>query len=590
MPWVRSYIGRKLHLPPSALQPPENPQDEASLPLASLGKHSLIVGTTGSGKSRSTLHVLQSLLEEGHSVVLLDPKGETLDHLLAYAVSSGYPANRIVLFDPANEAAGVPGLNPFLTGLPLAQIVADFLNLIAQASSSWGPRLQNLLVNTCLIVGTHRLSPYEIVRFLLRDDYRQYLLSRSVTPKDPYAYREALNFFTEEFANWSKAERSGAVAPVTNKLAELLRSPYLRPLLTAKRNTVDLRRLWRQSYLILVRLDRSRLGEEALKLLAGLLINLLLRTALRSQRGAPVPVTLAVDELPQVERLVGPLISDIVTLARSQGLSCLLACQHLDQLSDKLRSTLVSQCSVQLYFRLGYTDAKLIATSVCAGATRQITRYEVTRIRVDANGWAPPDLGADLPIVDDEGCCIHLEEERAKELGIASWGGGVSRLIEAAAEGLSEVWGWQLNVFDPGTRQLVPLQEFVARFEPRCLGLSYGLLRLTVRSPRPQVRVLATASESDQVRDLTRTIQSLPVQHALLRLDGQAVGIVKIQNVPNRHIRPLALAYCVARASAANSQGTAEIAATIAARQRAVDKVGRSQRPAPREFDDGSIH
>src|SRR5581483_3498885 len=102
------------------------------------------------------------------------------------------------------------------------------------------------------------------------------------------------------------------------KLGELLRSSFLRPLLCAPANTFRLDDLWRRQGLVLVWLDRTALGDEGARLLGGLLVNLLLRTAMRlpgSNR-----VILAIDELPLLEGLVGDSLAEIVAVARSLGL------------------------------------------------------------------------------------------------------------------------------------------------------------------------------------------------------------------------------------------------------------------------------
>jgi TraM recognition site of TraD and TraG len=195
---------------------------------------------------------------------------------------------------------------------------------------------------------------------------------------------------------------------VLNKIRELLRSAFLRPLLCARRNTLCLSRLWHQPGVVLLRLDRSTLGEEGSRLLAGLITHLLFRTALRA--AGPVPVVLAIDELPVLERFVGEALTEMVTLARSQGIQCLVACQHLAQLSENLRGALLANAAVQAFLRLGYADAKLVAASLAVGAEPRVTRLVATIDRQDRKSGRTETAEQRHPIRDAYGRPLRLSQ------------------------------------------------------------------------------------------------------------------------------------------------------------------------------------
>ena len=54
-----------------------------------LARHACVCGATGSGKTRLALHLLAEQLKAGCSVVMLDPKAETVRHLMQLAYRGG---------------------------------------------------------------------------------------------------------------------------------------------------------------------------------------------------------------------------------------------------------------------------------------------------------------------------------------------------------------------------------------------------------------------------------------------------------------------------------------------------------------------
>ena len=313
-PWFLSYAAERLDLPRAdgSREGPRSGTAEVDAPL--LARHACVCGATGSGKTRLALHLLAEQLRAGCSVVMLDPKAETIRHLLHLAYGTGVSPEEVTLLSPHMEGIGAPGWNPLdckATGLSPAQASADFVSVLAKSSGSWGPRLQDVLTNALIVISAHGLSLFELARLLQRDDYREGLLRQPLDPartgggtvSDAVVYDEARDYFLREFAAWGKSERTGAVAPVLNKFRELLRSPFLRSLLCARRSTLDLSSLWKRRGLVLVHLDGASLGDEGARLLGGLLAHGLLRTAMRAS--GPVPVVLALDEMGVAERFVG---------------------------------------------------------------------------------------------------------------------------------------------------------------------------------------------------------------------------------------------------------------------------------------------
>lgn len=581
-PWLRAYVARQLNEQISS----ESTSHSGLARIAddALARHSFLCGSTGMGKSRLGWHVIGEQLRSGCSVVAMDPKGDSFDHLLAHAIAGGIPPERVVILDP-RQPAGMPVVNLLTSRIPLGQAVGDFVALVLQSAKSTGPRMADLLVNGLILVGSQpEPSLYEFARFLVRDDYREALLRTPIQPPDPVAYEEARTYFAEEFGVWSRSERSGAVSPVMNKIREILRNRFLLPLLCGRGQSLDLSRLWREQWLVFVRLDRTALGDEGVRLLAGILTNLLFRTALRSS--GPVPVLLCLDELPQVERFVGGAIADIITVARSQNLRCLVACQHLEQLSDSLRSTLLANCAVQSFFRIGHADARLAAASLAAGTESRATRVTVDVAREDRKTGEVERSEWRQPICDAFGQPLRCDPLWwSCEPPSALQGPAALRSLAryTAVTGVA-----RLYVHAADTGEPVELGAYVAGLQTTEYAVEGPGLQLVVRFPRPRVTRSERTSESEAVRAWTRCLETLPVQHTVLRLAGQPAGVVKVANVTTPQVKDGEREAFLAASVAANGQAEDEIAAMLAWRRRQVDLV--AQGPATwQEADDGSL-
>lgn len=563
-PWFRAYLAHQLgaSFTDTAEQQKEK-KERAAVSEAALARHTFVCGATGSGKSRLIEHLLVEQLRQGCSAVVLDPKPDMIAHLLAHAQAIGLTPEQVTLLTP-RLSEGIPGWNPFLADIPLQQAAGDFVAVLERSTTSWGPRMQDVLTNALLIIGSHGLSLHELARFLVREEYREALLRLSSPASEQMAYQEARAYFHDEFGAWSKSERLQAVSPVLNKIRELLRSAFLRPLLCAGRNTLHLAPLWQRQGLVLVHLDRVALGEEGTKLLGGLLANLLFRTALRAS--GPVPVVLSLDELATVEHFLGGAITDIVTVARSQRLRLLVACQHLAQMSEGLRAALLANPAVQVFFRLGHTDARLVAASLAAGAEPRV-RKVVAGVEWENKSWGQAAMTEwRHPIREATGHPVRLDEagwERLKKRP-DYWNDPARTLRSLAGE-----WGARrLYVLSADRKEPVEVVQYVA-------GLSHSdyqitgpaPLELVVSFPRPRLSGIERWSEREALREWTKALQELPVQQAVLRLSepegkgGQQTGLVKIVNVPNPPNDPEQKAFrrAVLRA---NGQSVEEMEAT----------------------------
>ena len=110
-PWLHHYLKQRHGLEVDA-RPPDPAGDAFAISHALLGRHAVLCGASGSGKTRLALHLMREHLRAGGSAVVVDFKAETIRQVLALADEAGLSPEQVTLLWPQEAEAGVPGWNP----------------------------------------------------------------------------------------------------------------------------------------------------------------------------------------------------------------------------------------------------------------------------------------------------------------------------------------------------------------------------------------------------------------------------------------------------------------------------------------------
>ena len=87
--WFRAYLAERLDIALPASDPAPARSRRVAVGDDLLARHLCVCGATGSGKTRLALHLLSEQIRMGCSVVMLDPKLETIRHLMQFAQTAG---------------------------------------------------------------------------------------------------------------------------------------------------------------------------------------------------------------------------------------------------------------------------------------------------------------------------------------------------------------------------------------------------------------------------------------------------------------------------------------------------------------------
>lgn len=354
-------------------------------------RHLALLGKTGMGKSTLLERLATSDIAAGRGVALIDPHGDLAEHLLTAIPKRR--TNDVLLFDAGDRAFPI-AFNPLSTTrvddrpLVASGVISAFRKLYPDF---WGPRLEHIFRNVLLaLLERPDTSLLSAVRMLSDVRYRADVVARV---RDP-AVRA---FWTHEFAAMHPKFQAEAIAPIQNKVGQLVTSPILRHLLGQPKSAVDLRRIMDDGRILVVNLSKGRIGEDASNLLGSLLISTI---QLAAMARADVPEAqrrdffLYVDE---VQNFATESFATILSEARKYRLSLIVANQYLAQLDDSTLHALFGNLGTLVAFQAGVKDAEILAEQLGQELTPQdllmLPRYHAyARLLIDGMPSRPFSL------------------------------------------------------------------------------------------------------------------------------------------------------------------------------------------------------
>lgn len=316
--------------------------------------HFYIVGKTGTGKSQLLRIMLEQDIAAGQGCALFDPHGDLLHEVLR-----GIPPHRsseIVHLDVPNPEMRwhfnpFSGVAPENHALAAAGIVEVFKKIWPD---DWGPRLEHLLRNVVFTLLESSGSLADIPSLLTDKTFR----AQRVTSLRNDVVRA---FWTDEFERYSFPFRAVVTAPLQNKIGALLTDPLLRRILTEPGPSLDLREITDSRKILLVNLDKGRIGEGPATLLGSFLLSHIALTGIgRSSQRAEQRQDFFV-YLDEFQVFTTESLANMLSELRKYRVGLVLSHQYLAQLDPAIRDAVFGNVGTMLSFRVGGADAAYLA-------------------------------------------------------------------------------------------------------------------------------------------------------------------------------------------------------------------------------------
>lgn len=326
-------------------------------------QHLYCVGKTGTGKSTLLRNLILQDIEAGQGVGLIDPHGDLAEEIL-----DAIPPSRIddvVYFNPADLSYPV-GLNP-VRQVPIdrrPRIASGLVGAFkAVYRDSWGARLEYILYAAiAALLDCEDSSILGVQRMLADPKYRAWVVRQVKNPA-------VKSFWTREFASYGKSFAQEAIAPIQNKVGQLLMAPPVRNVLGQVSPKLDLRFQMDNRRIFIANLSKGFLGEDKANLLGALLVAGFELAAMERVDTPPAErrdFFLYVDEF---HNFATESFATILSESRKYRLSLTLSHQYLKQVRDSVRHAVFGNVGSIVSFRVGESDAATLADEFGEGYT-----------------------------------------------------------------------------------------------------------------------------------------------------------------------------------------------------------------------------
>jgi hypothetical protein len=316
--------------------------------------HIYSIGKTGSGKTTLLLNMALDDIHKGYGVVLIEPHGDACQRLLA-----DIPAHRIqdvIYFDATNPVYRT-GFNPLLNvpveerHLVASEIVLSFKKIWID---SWGPRLEYILRNTILTLLEYPVATFLDIQPLLLDRaFRNLVLQ--------YTENEAiLSFWHNEFDTYNNSFKIEVIMPILNKAGVFSANAILKAIV-GQQETISIDQIMNTSKILICNLSKGIIGEDVSQILGSLLTTNIQTAAMRRAKlpeQSRKPFMVYIDEC---HSFITTSFASMLSEVRKYNVGLFLTHQYLEQLPEEVRNAILGNVGTIICFRLGTTDAKVMA-------------------------------------------------------------------------------------------------------------------------------------------------------------------------------------------------------------------------------------
>ena len=383
-------------------------------PAAGAATHSLILGPTGVGKSTLVTGLALQQAKAGEGFVFLDLKGDAADELLA-----GLPPKRhndIIVLDPSGGLP-VPGLRTFGAGDP--ELTADLLlstfrGLFEHSFGVYSEHYLGLAFRT--LAHDPQATLADIEPLFTNPAFRQRVVGSLPDPmlRSSWAALDEL----------SPAQRAEQLASPLRKIGALVSRRTIRTIVAQARPRFDLRHVLRHGQIVVVSLSPGRLGSEATRLLAALLL-WELYSAVLGRQSLPAAERRAfgvyLDE-PKVLSSIPVPLDSMFELFRGMNVGITMTGQAITQLPKAVQSAALTNAATLVAFRQNArADAELLARQLPGVSAEQLQHLNkfatVMRLGLGDGEVAPTVTGTTEPLPAPLTDPLELRRRSAERYG-----------------------------------------------------------------------------------------------------------------------------------------------------------------------------
>jgi hypothetical protein len=339
--------------------------------------HFYVIGATGTGKTKFLEYLIRQDIEKGNGFGVIDPHGDLIEDIKGFLVLRYEPddeiiSNRVILIDPADPDFTVT-FNPLekVSGVPIAEQANELISAFRKIwSDSWGVRMEDLMRNSLIALAEAELTLTELPQFLTNRGVRQGILEKVSHPLAQEYFKRFDTMTDRSQVTW--------IEPIMNKIGAFFSDDRIRHIFSSEKSSFNIREIMDHQRILLIKLDKGKLKDSADLLGSLLMAKIQMAAFSRSDilQRKRIPFYLYIDEF---QNFASESFSIVLSEARKYGLSLIMAHQTLAQISEEMKSLILGNTGVQVYFRINRHDASLLAKEAFEYSGHEVKRVSGSR-------------------------------------------------------------------------------------------------------------------------------------------------------------------------------------------------------------------
>ena len=324
------------------------------LTLEERRRHVYVIGATGTGKSTLLLHMVNSDIQQGNNLAVIDPHGDLVEKVMGIV-----PEKRledVVYFNPYDSSHPMAiNLLELPTNLSdvdrerekdliVSSIISIFHKLYPE--KHFGPRMEHVLRNTILTaLELENPTFMTIYELLTNQSFRR-------SARDKLKNKLLVDFWKEEFERLTTGQKAEVIAPITNKLGRFLTTSLTRNIVDQTKSTINFEDIINNKKILICNFSTGKIGEDVSAFLGILIISKLQLAALKRihiPEEKRMDFFLYIDEF---QNFATESFAQILSEARKYRLGAVLVHQNVSQIKDKgLLDTIIANSGTAIAFR-----------------------------------------------------------------------------------------------------------------------------------------------------------------------------------------------------------------------------------------------
>ena len=321
--------------------------------------HLYVVGATGTGKTKFLEYLIKQDIEKGNGFGVIDPHGDLIEDVKGFLILQYSPddpeiTDKVILIDPTDPNYTVT-FNPLerIPGISEAELAGELVGALKTIwKDSWGARMEEMLINSFIALSENNMTLAELPLLLTDYYFRESIVSKVRNP--------VTRQYFKVFNSWTPKMRAFWAESTLNKINAFLVDDRIRYILSHPKSSFNMREAIDNQKIVLIKLDKGKLKDSAD--LLGSLFMAKIQMAAFSRSDLPqnkrTPFYMYIDEF---QSFASESFSVILSEARKYGLSLIMAHQTLAQIPEELRSLILGNTGIQVYFRLNRYDSQTLA-------------------------------------------------------------------------------------------------------------------------------------------------------------------------------------------------------------------------------------